>query len=150
MGSASDRETMETGKPYYDHFAMTAEFRVASAHRDPSTVIQLAKTARQSGYVAIVCGAGMAAHLAGVCAASSDLPVIAVPLKGGLMDGLDALLSSVQMPAGVPVATLAVGRAGAINAALLCARIIGVTDETVRVRLAEFISAGCQLPDGSR
>ena len=91
----------------------------------------------------------MAAHLAGVCAANSDLPVIAVPLKGGLMDGLDALLSSVQMPAGVPVATLAIGKAGAVNSAVLCARIFSLYDAEIRVRLERFQASSCKLPGNS-
>jgi len=149
MGSPNDRETMESAKPYFDYFGIVAEFRVSSAHRNPAQAAELAKTARGQGYSAIVCGAGMAAHLAGVCAANSDLPVIAVPLKGGLMDGLDALLSSVQMPAGVPVATLAIGKAGAVNSAVLCARIFSLYDAEIRVRLERFQASSCKLPGNS-
>jgi phosphoribosylaminoimidazole carboxylase PurE protein len=145
MGSKSDLEVMESGKPYYEYFGIETDFKVSSAHRDPDQTIQLARTARNEGYQAIVCGAGMAAHLAGVAAAHSDLPVIAVPLEGGILEGLDALLSSVQMPSGIPVATLSIGKAGAINAATLCARIFSLGDKAILDKLSEFKAAGSKL-----
>ncbi|MFH0764965.1 MAG: 5-(carboxyamino)imidazole ribonucleotide mutase [Calditrichota bacterium] len=147
MGSESDREILEKARPYYNYFSIEAELIVSSAHRNPQRTTELASQARAQGYEAIVCGAGMAAHLAGVCAAHSDLPVIGVPLKGGLMDGLDALLATVQMPRGIPVATLAVGVAGAINSAVLCARMFSLFDPEMRRRLEEFIHSGCTLPE---
>lgn len=149
MGSSSDLEIMEQAKPYLKFFGLDAEFKVSSAHRNPDQTAELAASARRNGCHAIICGAGMAAHLAGVCAAHSDLPVIAVPLKSGMLDGLDALLSSVQMPAGVPVATMSIGKAGAVNAAVFCARIASLTNEKVKQRLDEFRANQCQLP-GSR
>jgi len=149
MGSENDREVMEKAHPYFDYFGIEAEFQVSSAHRHPKKTAELAAQARARGYEAIVCGAGMAAHLAGVCAAHSDLPVIGIPLKGGLSDGLDALLSTAQMPRGVPVATLAVGSAGAVNSALLCARIFSLFDINIKQKLEEFIASGCTLPESA-
>ena len=137
---------MESAQPYFEYFGISAEFVVSSAHRNPANTAALAGSARSNGYSAIVCGAGMAAHLAGVCAAYSDLPVIGVPLSGGISDGLDALLSTVQMPAGVPVATFAVGKAGAVNAAVFIARMLSLSDEKLQSRLTEFIKNGCKLP----
>jgi len=137
---------MEEAKPYFKFFGLAAEYKVSSAHRSPERTARLASEAAQGGYQAIVCGAGMAAHLAGICAAHSALPVIAVPLKGGTMDGLDALLSAVQMPAGVPVAALAVGKAGAINAAVLCARIAALASLDIKKRLEQFRANECRLP----
>jgi len=146
MGSETDREVMESARPYFDYFGINADFRVSSAHRAPDQTVELARNARDEGYSVIVAAAGMAAHLAGVCTANSDLPVIGVPLDGSPMGGLDALLATVQMPAGVPVATLAIGRAGAINSAILCARILSLTDQDIHRRLADFRAKGCRLP----
>lgn len=145
MGSKSDLEVMESSKRYFEYFDITADYQVSSAHRNPETTAKLTANARENGYSAIVCGAGMAAHLAGVAAAHSDLPIIAVPLKGGTLDGLDALLSSVQMPSGIPVATLAIGKAGAINAAVLCARILSLQDPVIQAKLQEFKARGSKL-----
>lgn len=122
MGSANDSAILDNAKPYFDYFGITADFVVSSAHRQPAQTAELTRNARNKGYGAIVCAAGLAAHLAGVAAANSDLPVIGIPLPGGISDGLDALLSTVQMPGGVPVATFAVGKPGVINAAVFCAR----------------------------
>ncbi len=146
MGSETDREIVETAKPYFEYFGITADIKVASAHRNPIDTANIAKNARVKGYIAIVCAAGMAAHLAGACAANSDLPVIGVPLKGGIVDGLDALLSTVQMPKGIPVATLAVGKAGMINSAVLCARMFSLHDERIHDQLIRFIKAGSKFP----
>ncbi len=147
IGSDNDRSTVEASKSFYDYFGIPVDFIVSSAHRAPEQTARLAASARSDGYSAIVCAAGMAAHLAGLCAACSDLPVIGVPLAGGVQDGLDALLSTAQMPKGVPVATLSVGKAGAINSAVLCARIFSLNNEEVRGRLESFRASGCDLPD---
>lgn len=147
IGSESDRKTIDNALPYFHFFGIEVELIVSSAHRNPEKTAQIAASARDNGFMAIVCGAGMAAHLAGVCAAHSDLPVIGIPLPGGALDGLDALLSTVQMPSGIPVATLAIGKAGAINSAVFCARILSINDEHVRLRLKEFREAGCKLPE---
>jgi len=147
MGSASDRATVETSRAYFDYFGIGVDYIVSSAHRNPQRTAELARNASDEGYSAIVCAAGMAAHLAGVCAAHSDLPVIGVPLAGGMLDGLDALLSTVQTPRGVPVATLAVGIAGVVNSAVLCARLFSLFDPEVRARLSDFIAAGQKLPE---
>jgi 5-(carboxyamino)imidazole ribonucleotide mutase len=146
MGSESDRETVESSRPYFEFFNIEADYIISSAHRNPDRTAELASSARSKGYSAIVCAAGMAAHLAGVCVSKSDLPVIGVPLKGGMLDGLDALLSTVQMPKGVPVATFAVGKHGCINAAVFSARMISLSDENVQKLLTEFIDNGCVIP----
>ena len=149
MGSESDRETVESSRPFFDYFGIPVDFIIASAHRNPEKVAKLASQARSNGYGAVVCAAGMAAHLAGVCAAYCDLPVLGVPLKGGMQDGLDALLSTVQMPRGIPVATFAVGKHGAINAAIFCARMFSLNNQEVEGHLQKFISAGCKIPKDS-
>lgn len=146
MGSKNDSATLEAALPYYNFFEIDADFIVSSAHRNPLQTAELASSARSNGYCAIVCGAGMAAHLAGVCAAYSDLPVIGVPLAGGISDGLDALLSTVQMPGGVPVATFAVGKAGAINAAVFIARLLSLSNDNLKSKLEQFHALGCKLP----
>ena len=135
-GSASDLPAMQQAGAILERFAIPYELRVASAHRNPDLVDEYARTAEDRGVLVLICGAGMAAHLAGAVAARTTLPVIGVPLKGGLSDGLDALLSTVQMPRGVPVATVAVG--GAQNAAILAAQIVALSDPAVRVRMHEF------------
>jgi 5-(carboxyamino)imidazole ribonucleotide mutase len=126
-------------------FGIQADMIVASAHRDPDKADELSKAARANGYSCIIAAAGMAAALPGVVAARTDLPVIGVPLEGGLPGGIDALYSIVQMPPGLPVATLAVGKAGARNAAVLAARIIALQDEAVRKKLEEFKGMGYKL-----
>ncbi len=145
IGSETDRGTMEAADAYYEYFGIEAEIQVLSAHRNPEAVAEFASAARSKGYGILVGGAGMAAHLAGALKAHSTLPVIGVPLPGGMQDGLDALLSTVQMPRGVPVATMAVGKAGAINAAILAAEIFSIHDETLSEKLSEFKSKGCRL-----
>ena len=119
-------------------FHIENDMVVASAHRNPDKVRELIITAKEKGYGAIVAAAGMAAALPGVCAAYTSLPVLGVPLDGGLPGGIDALYSIVQMPAGLPVGTLAVGKAGARNAAVLAARIFALSDQAVAKRLEEF------------
>jgi phosphoribosylaminoimidazole carboxylase PurE protein len=146
LGSPTDQEVMSASLPYYHYFGIGADIVISSAHRNPDITANLAQTARQEGYSAIVCGAGMAAHLAGACTAHSDLPVIGVPLPGGMMDGLDALLSTVQMPKGVPVATMSVGKAGSINSAVFLARMLSLNNDAILTRLNDFRSAGCKLP----
>ena len=145
MGSESDHKIMEASLPYFEYFGIETDVKISSAHRNPIATADLAANARKNGYRAIICAAGMAAHLAGVCAAHSDLPVIGIPLGGGAMDGLDALLATVQMPSGIPVATLAIGKAGAVNSAVLCARIFSLTDEQIADRLVEFRKMGSRL-----
>jgi phosphoribosylaminoimidazole carboxylase PurE protein len=146
MGSASDRAVFEASLPWYAHFGIEAELKISSAHRNPDQTAALARGARAAGVAVIVCGAGMAAHLAGAVAAQSSLPVIGVPLDASPLGGLDALLATVQMPAGIPVATLAVGKAGAINAAVLAARILSLGDPALAARLDAFMADGARLP----
>jgi 5-(carboxyamino)imidazole ribonucleotide mutase len=135
MGSGSDRPVMEKAGLMLDSFGIEHETRVLSAHKTPDQAIAFAETAARSGFRVIIAGAGKAAHLAGVMAAKSLLPVIGVPLSASL-NGLDALLSTVQMPTGVPVATVAVD--GAANAALLAVAILAVGDPDLTERLAAF------------
>jgi 5-(carboxyamino)imidazole ribonucleotide mutase len=145
MGSDSDRETLEAMKPYLDFFGIEAEWRVSSAHRHPDATAEITRNAAEQGFKLIIAAAGMAAHLAGACAAHSLLPVIAVPLASSTLGGLDALLSSVQMPAGVPVGVVSIGKAGAVNAACLAARILALESPSVAARLAQFREQGSRL-----
>ena len=135
MGSDSDWETMEPAAERLKAFEVPFEVQVASAHRSPKAVTQYAERARRRGLGVLIAAAGGAAHLAGVVAASTTLPVIGVPVASTALQGLDALLAIVQMPAGVPVATVAIGRAGAENAAILAAQILGVRSRALRQRL---------------
>jgi 5-(carboxyamino)imidazole ribonucleotide mutase len=135
MGSASDRDKMAPAADTLARFGIEADVRVMSAHRSPALVAELASTGREQGYAAFICGAGMAAHLAGVVAAHTTLPVIGVPLSGGALNGVDALYATVQMPKGIPVATVAVD--GAMNAALLAVQILAVDDEVLAKQLAD-------------
>ncbi|NOZ09110.1 MAG: 5-(carboxyamino)imidazole ribonucleotide mutase [FCB group bacterium] len=145
IGSPSDRETILAAEPYFDFFQIPWKLFILSAHRNPDAVLQLAASARERGYGILVGAAGMAAHLAGTLKAHTTLPVIGVPLAGGVSDGLDALLSTVQMPKGVPVATVAVGKAGAINAAILSAEILALSDSSIEEKLVRFKKNGCKL-----
>ena len=145
IGSESDRETMEAARQYFDYFQIEMDIRVMSAHRNPEAVSKFANSARSNGYHILIGAAGMAAHLAGALKAHSTLPVIGVPLKGGVEGGMDALLSTVQMPKGVPVATMAIGKAGAINAAILTAEILSLQNSTLSDKLQEFKNAGSKL-----
>ena len=145
MGSETDRRIMEAALPYLDYFGIDHEVHVISAHRTPLEVAEFASTARDRGFGVLMAGAGMAAHLAGALKAHSTLPVIGVPLPGGIADGLDALLSTVQMPKGVPVATMSVGKAGAINGAILAAEILALAEPAVEERLAAFKAGGAKL-----
>jgi phosphoribosylaminoimidazole carboxylase PurE protein len=135
MGSDSDWETMEGAAERLRALEIEFEVQVLSAHRSPKAVAQYSSTARRRGLGVIIAGAGGAAHLAGVVAAYTTLPVIGVPVATSTLNGLDALLATVQMPPGVPVATVAIGRGGAENAAILAAQILGVRSRAVRERL---------------
>ena len=135
MGSQSDWETMKHAAETLDALRIGFDAKIVSAHRTPGRLYAFATSAREKGYKAIIAGAGGAAHLPGMAAAMTSLPVLGVPVQSKALSGQDSLLSSVQMPAGVPVGTLAIGRAGAVNAALLAASILSVSDEAVRKRL---------------
>ncbi len=134
MGSVSDTDTMSVARETLEAFGVECHFEVMSAHRTPERVRLFVSQARQEGFGVIICGAGMAAHLAGATAAQTTLPVIGVPLAGGAVGGVDALYSTVQMPKGIPVATVAIN--GAMNAALLAIQILAVTDISLAERLA--------------
>jgi len=138
MGSPSDWETMRHAIETLDELGVPAESKVVSAHRTPDLLFEYASTAAGRGLKVIVAGAGGAAHLAGMTAAKTHLPVFGVPVESQALKGMDSLLSMVQMPAGVPVGTVAIGRAGAVNAALLAAAVIALGDEGVRERLVRF------------
>ena len=133
MGSTSDESKMSKAKETLEEFEIEYEWKVLSAHRNPDKVVNLVSTARENGFVAFICGAGMAAHLAGVVAAHTTLPVVGVPLSGGALNGQDALYATVQMPKGVPVATVAID--GSQNAALLVLQMIGITNTDIAEKL---------------
>lgn len=135
MGSASDQARMAPAAATLAEFGIEADERVMSAHRNPAAVSEFARRARTDGYAAFICGAGMAAHLAGAVAAQTTLPVVGVPLSGGALNGVDALYATVQMPRGIPVATVAID--GALNAALLVVEMLAITDATLAERLDE-------------
>ncbi len=148
MGSDTDWEVMSEAKKALDDLGVASEVHVSSAHRTPERTGKLAREAAGRGIQVVVCGAGAAAHLAGVCAAETELPVLGVPLASSDLQGLDALLATAQMPAGVPVGTLAIGKAGARNAGLLAARIVALADAQVaagvraqRRKLSEEVEA---------
>jgi len=128
MGSASDYPTLQKAEETLRSFGIPVEVRVVSAHRTPELMFEYARTARQRGLRVIIAGAGGAAHLPGMVSALTTLPVLGVPIRSRALGGMDSLLSIVQMPAGVPTATFAIGEAGAINAALFAVRILGVED----------------------
>lgn len=138
MGSDSDMPVMEDAGKILKKLGISYEMVIASAHRTPARVIRLASEAEEKGIEVIIAGAGMAAHLAGVLAAHTIVPVIGVPIDSPPLYGLDSLLSTVQMPPGVPVATMAIGRAGAKNAAILSAQIIGRKVPEVAIRLKDY------------
>ena len=146
MGSDSDWPVVKAACQQLDAFGIPYETHILSAHRSPVAAADFAKNARANGFGELICAAGMAAHLAGAFAGNSTLPVIGIPMKGGAVDGLDALLSTVQMPSGIPVATVAIN--GAKNAAVLAAQILSVSDEALaekldaqRVEMAQQIAA---------
>ena len=138
MGSQSDWETMRHAAEMLDQLQVAYEKRIVSAHRTPDLLFEYANTAEQRGLAVIIAGAGGAAHLPGMCASKTVLPVLGVPVESKVLRGVDSLLSIVQMPAGIPVGTLAIGQAGATNAALLAASILATHDAALRKRLHEF------------
>ena len=148
MGSDSDFPVMQEGAKVLAEFGIPYEMRISSAHRSPKQTAALAEEAAGRGIRVIIAGAGMAAHLAGVMASGTVLPVIGVPMGGGALEGLDALFSTVQMPGGIPVATMAIGKAGAKNAGIFAAQILALGDENLtaalksnRERMAETVAA---------
>lgn len=142
MGSPNDHDKMRAAAVMLTRFGIEVDERVMSAHRTPSEVADFAGRAREEGYAAIICGAGMAAHLAGVVAAHTTLPVIGVPLSGGALNGVDALYATVQMPRGIPVATVAID--GSANAGILVAEMLSITDADLAQKLAEFRAGGAR------
>ena len=145
LGSKSDEQAMAGCIEYLAKFGIPHDLRISSAHRQPDQTAAFVKGAEAEGYGVIIAAAGMAAHLAGFAAAHTTLPVIGVPLEGSALNGVDALYSTVQMPAGIPVATVAIGSAGAKNAAVLAAEILALTDEGLRGKLAEFRAGGAKF-----
>ena len=137
MGSTSDWPTMKNACEVLDELGISHESKVVSAHRTPDEMFQYASEAEKRGIQVIIAGAGGAAHLPGMVASKTVLPVIGVPIKTSSLNGLDSLLSIVQMPGGVPVATVAIGKAGAVNAGLLAAEILAVSDPEIRLRLQQ-------------
>ena len=137
MGSDSDAESLKPCGEILREFGVAFEAKVLSAHRTPDETIKYAKAARRNGLKVLICAAGGAAHLAGVVAANTELPVVGIPVETSTLKGLDSLLSTAQMPAGTPVATVAVGPGGVKNAAFLAVRILGLNDATLAKRLKE-------------
>ena len=138
MGSTSDWETMRHASETLDSQGVTHETRVVSAHRTPKRLYEYAHSAKERGLKLVIAGAGGAAHLPGMAASMTELPVLGVPIESKALKGMDSLLSIVQMPAGIPVGTLAIGKAGAINAALLAAAMLASNDEALAARLADW------------
>jgi 5-(carboxyamino)imidazole ribonucleotide mutase len=145
MGSSSDEPVMKKCIDYLNYFNIPHEMHVMSAHRNPDVVHEFAVHAEKNGYKVIIAGAGMAAALPGVVAALTTLPVIGVPLEGSALNGVDALYSIVQMPPGIPVATVAIGPAGAKNAAILAVEIIALQNEVLKEKLVDFRKKGSKL-----
>ena len=135
MGSRSDWETMQHASAILDELGVAHECRIVSAHRTPDQLMDFAGSAESRGIQVIIAGAGGAAHLPGMAASKTSLPVLGVPVENGALRGMDALLSIVQMPGGIPVGTLAIGKAGAINAGLMAASILALSDAALRARL---------------
>lgn len=142
MGSPNDKDKMQGAADTLERFGVEADVRVMSAHRTPADVAAFAASARAEGYAAIICGAGMAAHLAGAVAAHTTLPVVGVPLSGGALNGVDALYATVQMPRGIPVATVAID--GSVNAALLVVQMLAITDAGLAAALDEHRASGAR------
>ena len=138
MGSQSDWETMKNAADTLDALDIAYEARIVSAHRTPDRLVRFAKSARDEGFKVIIAGAGGAAHLPGMAASMTPLPVFGVPVQSRALSGQDSLLSIVQMPAGIPVGTLAIGKAGAVNAALLAAAVLALSDDALADRLDEW------------
>jgi 5-(carboxyamino)imidazole ribonucleotide mutase len=144
MGSRSDWETLRHAAETLDELAIAYERRVVSAHRTPDLLFEYASSAEARGIRVLIAGAGGAAHLPGMAAAKTTLPVLGVPVESKALSGIDSLLSIVQMPAGIPVGTLAIGRAGAVNAALLAASILGTSEPAIAERVRVFRAAQTQ------
>ena len=144
-GSASDSEFVKATEEYLDYFGLEYESNVISAHRNPEKVSKYVSEAHTRGIQVIIAQAGMAAHLAGVAAAHTILPVIGVPLPGSHLNGKDSLYSTVQMPTGIPVATMAIGKAGSRNAAVLAAEILALDDEVLQKKLKDFCAQGAKI-----
>jgi 5-(carboxyamino)imidazole ribonucleotide mutase len=138
LGSKTDEEVMKGCTDALTKFGISFEVKILSAHRQPENAADYVKNAAQNGVEVIIAAAGMAAHLPGFCASLTTLPVIGVPLGGSELNGVDALYSIVQMPAGIPVATVAIGKAGAKNAGILAAQILALQDPALKKRLVEF------------
>lgn len=150
MGSDSDLEVMREAEKRLESFGVAYETHIMSAHRTPERAAEYASSAEQRGLQAIICGAGAAAHLAGAIAANTTLPVIGIPIDSSSLKGLDALLATVQMPAGIPVAAMAIGKAGAANAGIFAAQIVARTDQEVAAKLTQFkkeMAAGVEERD---
>jgi 5-(carboxyamino)imidazole ribonucleotide mutase len=150
MGSDSDLEVMREAEKRLDTFGISYETRILSAHRTPEKAAEYAATAQRRGLEVIICGAGAAAHLAGAIAANTTLPVIGIPIDSSSLNGLDALLATAQMPAGIPVATMAIGKVGAANAGIFAAQIVGRKDSAVAAKLEQFkkeMAAGVEERD---
>lgn len=141
MGSQSDWPTMKHAADTLDQLGIAYDARIVSAHRTPDRLVAFSKSARDAGFHVVIAGAGGAAHLPGMCAAMTPLPVFGVPVESKALSGKDSLLSIVQMPAGIPVGTLAIGRAGAVNAALLAAAVLALHDPALAGRLDAFRAA---------
>ena len=144
-GSVSDSEFVKATEEYLDYFGVEYESNVISAHRNPKKVSEYVSEAHKRGIKVIIAQAGMAAHLAGVAAAYTVLPVIGVPLPGSHLNGKDSLYSTVQMPSGIPVATMAIGKAGSRNAAVLAAEILALEDEGLQKKLNDFRAQGAKI-----
>lgn len=142
MGSDSDLPIIQKTVDTLKSLEIPFEVHIYSAHRTPDEARDFARSARENGFGAIICAAGMAAHLAGAIAANTSLPVIGIPCKSSVLDGVDALLSTVQMPSGIPVATVAIN--GGVNAALLCAEILAVSDDELYAKLADLRAKGAE------
>ncbi|MCD6204223.1 MAG: 5-(carboxyamino)imidazole ribonucleotide mutase [Candidatus Marinimicrobia bacterium] len=145
VGSTSDLEIIESAKPYLQYFNLDHDIQVLSAHRQHAQLLDYLKKAEEDGVEVIIACAGMAAHLPGVVAAITTLPVIGVPLDASSLNGMDALLSIVQMPKGIPVATMAVGKAGVINAVVYAARILALNKPYLKEKLEEFHKQGSKI-----
>lgn len=145
LGSESDKAIMEPCERYLSHFGVDYCLQVLSAHRNPEKTAQFAQGAEAKGFKVIIAGAGMAAHLPGFIAAHTALPVIGVPIPGSFLVGTDALFSMVQMPRGVPVATMALGEAGAANAAIFAVEILALENEELKEKLRDFKNKGCKI-----
>jgi len=145
IGSKSDKEIMNACEEYLNYFGIEYELKILSAHRNPIECVEYVHTAESNGVKLFIAAAGMAAHLPGVVASHTTLPVIGVPLPGSELNGVDALYSIVQMPAGIPVATVAIGKAGARNSAVLAAEILAINDKHIKNKLIEFRKNGSKI-----